>query len=363
MTYQMSRRALLRGGMLTSGLMLGAPLLAACSSGSNSTSSSSAVPAKTATPAETAALGAGTLRLPWLETVEFAGTFIADTNGYYKTVGFSSFTLTPGGPTATPVETELVAGKALFGISTPDLAAAAVVKGAGLKIIGATFQKNPYAVMSLASKPIHTPKDMAGKKIGVAALDESAWTAFLKANNIDPASITTVPVQEDPTPLTTGTVDGFLGYITDQPITLRSKGFPVETFLLADYGYALSGDVYEATETTITEHRDAVKAFLRTQIMGWKKALADPALGATLAAQQYGKSLGLDAAEQTLTAKAENTLVLTADTKKNGLLTITPELIDQNIAALKLGGTTVTAGQLFDLSILTEVYQEDPSLV
>lgn len=362
MTYQMSRRAVLRGGMLTTGLMLGAPLLAAC----GSDSSSSAAPAKTtpvAAPATTAAVGAGTLRLPWLETVEFAGTFIADANGYYKAAGFSSFTLTPGGPTATPVETELVAGKALFGISTPDLAAAAVVKGAGLKIIGATFQKNPYAVVSLASKPIKTPQDMTGKKIGVAALDESAWTAFLKANNIDPASITTVPVQEDPTPLTTGTVDGFLGYVTDQPITLRSKGFPVQTFLLADYGYALSGDVYEVTESTIAEHRDAVKAFLRTQIMGWKKALADPALGATLAAQKYGKSLGLDAAEQTLTAKAENTLVMTADTSKNGLLTITPELIDQNIAALKLGGTTVTAGQLFDLSILTEVYQEDPSLV
>jgi len=365
-TYQMSRRAVLRGGMLTSGLMLGAPLLAACgsaSSSSSSSSSSSAAPAKTATPATAAALGAGTLRLPWLETVEYAGTFIADANGYYKAAGFSSFTLIPGGPTATPVETELVAGKALFGISTPDLAASAVVKGAGLKIIGAMFQKNPYAVVSLASKPINTPKDMVGKKIGVAALDESAWTAFLKTNHIDPASITTVPVQEDPTPLTTGTVDGWLGYITDQPITLRSKGFTVETFLLADYGYPLSGDVYEVAETTITEHRDAVKAFLRTQIMGWKKALADPALGATLAAQKYGKNLGLDVAEQTVTAKAYNALVVTADTRKNGLFTITPELIDQNITALKLGGTSVTAGQLFDLSILTEVYQEDPSLV
>ena len=361
MTYQMSRRAVLRGGILTSGLMLGAPLLAACSSGS-SAAPAKTTPAKT-TPAKTAAVGAGTLRLPWLETVEFAGPFIADANGYYKAAGFSSFTLTPGGPTATPVETELVAGKALFGISTPDLAASAVVKGAGLKIIGATFQKNPYAVVSLASKPISTPQDMIGKKIGVAALDESAWTAFLKANSIDPASITTVPVQEDPTPLTTGTVDGWLGYITDQPITLRSKGFTVETFLLADYGYALSGDVYEVTETTITEHRDAVKAFLRSQIMGWQKALADPALGATLAAQKYGKNLGLDVAEQTLTAKAENTLVLTADTRKNGLFTITPELIDGNITALKLGGTTVTAEQLFDLSLLTEVYQEDPSLV
>ena len=352
MTYRMSRRALLRNGLLASGLMAGAPLLAACGNGN------------TAGSTKAGALGAVSLRLPWLETVEFAGSFIADTNGYYKAAGFSSFTMISGGPTATPVETDLVAGKALFGISTPDLAASAVVKGgAGLKIIGATFQKNPYALVSMASKPINTPRDMIGKKIGVAALDESAWAAFLKANRIDPASITTVPVQEDPTPLTTGTVDGFLGYITDQPISLRSSGFKVDTLLLADHGYPLAGDVYEVTDTTITEHRDAVKAFLRTQIMGWQKALADPVLGATLVVERYGKNLGLNVAEQTLEAKAENMLVLTADTRKNGLLTITPELIAENIAALKLGGTNVTAGQLFDLSILTEVYQEDPSLV
>jgi len=42
---------------------------------------------------------------------------------------------------------------------------------------------------------------------------------------------------------------------------------------------------------------------------------------------------------------------------------MTPELIAENIATLKLGGTNATAEQLFDLSVLTEVYQENPSLV
>ncbi len=354
MTYQMSRRAVLRGGMLTSGLMLGAPLVAACGT---------AAPAKPAL-AKTGAIGAGTLRLFWLENVTWAGSYIADTDGYYKAVGFSSFELISGGPSATPVETDLVAGKALFGISSPDLVAAAVVKGgAGLKIIGAQYQKNPFTMVSLASRPIRTPQDMIGKKIGVQAVSESIWAAFLKANHINPSSITTVPVQYDLTPLTSGTVDGWLGYIYDEPIALRSQGFKVETFLLADYGYPLAGNVYVVTDTTITKHRDAVKAFLRAEIMGWQKALADPALGATLAVQKYGKNLGLNVAEQTLEAESEVMLVLTADTRKNGLFTMTPELIAQNIAALQLGGTTVTAGQLFDLSVLTEVYQENPSLV
>ena len=352
MTYQMSRRELLRGGMLASGLMLGAPLLAAC--GNDNTSA----------PAKAGTFGTGSLRLPWVENVEFAGSYIADTNGYYKAAGFSSVTLISGGPTATPVETDLVAGKALFGINTPDLVASAVLTGrAGIKIIGAQFQKNPFAILSLADKPIRTPRDMIGKKIGVQAIVEPVWAAFLKANHINPRSITKVPVQADPLPLTTGTVDGWVAYITNEPIILRSRGFKVETFLFADYGYALAGDVYEASDKTIRERRDAVKAFLRAQIRGWKQALADPALGARLAVDKYGKNLGLTVAEQTQQAEAQNTLVLTDDTRKNGLLTMTPELIAENIASLKLGGINVTAAQIFDLSVLTEVYQEDPSLV
>src|SRR5882724_9742983 len=166
----MSRRALLRDGMLASGLMLSAPLLAACGQDNK------------AEPARAGAIGAGSLRLFWLENVEFAGSYIADTSGYYKAAGFSSFKLISGGPTAIPVETDLVAGRALFGISAPDLVASAVVKGgAGIKIVGAQFQKNPYAILSMADKPIKTPRDMIGKKIGVQAISESVWAAFLKA--------------------------------------------------------------------------------------------------------------------------------------------------------------------------------------
>jgi ABC-type nitrate/sulfonate/bicarbonate transport system substrate-binding protein len=352
MTNRMSRREMLRGGVLASGLMLGAPLLAACGNDSSSA------------PGAAGAIGAGSLRLYWVKDVEFAGSYIADTDGYYKAAGFSSFTLIGGGPTATPVETDLVAGKALFGISSPDLVASAMVKGgAGLKIIGAQFQKNPYALMSMASKPIRTPQDMIGKKIGVQASVESVWAAFLNANHINPSSITTVPVQFDPSPLTTGAVDGWLAYITNDPIVLRSRGFKVNTFLFADYGYPLAGDVYVVTDTTIKEHRDAVKAFLRAQIRGWKKSLADPALGARLAVEKYGKNLGLNVPQQTLESETQNSLVQTDDTRKSGLFTITPGLIAENIATLKLAGTSVTAEQLFDLSVLTEVYQEDPSLI
>jgi hypothetical protein len=97
-------------------------------------------------------------------------------------------------------------------------------------------------------------------------------------------------------------------------------------------------------------------------IKGWAESIKDPALGAKLATTVYGKDLGLDEAEQTLESAAQNTVVQTADTKANGLFTVTDELIAETISTLALAGLKITADKLFDLSILKEVYQADPSL-
>ena len=78
--------------------------------------------------------------------------------------------------------------------------------------IGAQYQKNPFAIMTLASKPIKTPQDMIGKKIGVQATNNAVWLSFLKANNIDPGKVDKVVVQFDPSPLASGTVDGWFSF-------------------------------------------------------------------------------------------------------------------------------------------------------
>jgi ABC-type nitrate/sulfonate/bicarbonate transport system substrate-binding protein len=388
----LDRRTFLVRGLQFSALTVGGGFLAACSSSKSSTASSAApsasAPAASA-PASSAAASAATsavasapasspaaasatavadlgtldFRLSWIKNVEFAGEYIADTKGYYKAEGFSTVNLQGGGPTATPIETDLVQNKTFCGISSPDTTAAAVVQGAALKIVAAQYQKNPFAIMSLAKAPIKTPQDMIGKKIGVQATNESIWDTFLKANNIDPSKITKVPVQFDPTPITTGTVDGWFSFITNEPITIAGKGFPVTTFLLADYNYPLVSEVYVVRTADITANRDKIKAMLRAEIKGWKDNIADPGAGAALAVNTYGKGLGLEVAEQTLESAAENKLIVSDDTTKNGLFTVTPELIAENIKTLAIGGSTVTADQLFDMSIIDEIYKDDPSLI
>ena len=358
MSQALNRRAFL-GRSLTAGAGMaaiaagGSTFLAACGSDSKSSSTGSTT--------GSASFGTLDYQLSWIKNVEFAGQYIADTKGFYTDAGFSSVNLMAGGPTVQQ-DAVVASGKALLGIGSPDITAPAILQGAPLKIIAVLFQKNPFCVMSLAKTPIPNPQAMVGKKIGVQAVNEPVWNSFLKANNLQDANITKVPVQFNPQPLTTGEVDGWFSFITNEPNLLKVQGIDTVTFLLNDYNYPLVSQTYMATTDSISKKADALKAVLKADIMGWQESIKDPALGATLAVEQYGKDLGLTVEEQTLESKSQNELIVTADTKANGIMTATNTLLEETISTLALGGTTISMDQLFDLSLIEAVYSENPSL-
>jgi ABC-type nitrate/sulfonate/bicarbonate transport system substrate-binding protein len=188
------------------------------------------------------------------------------------------------------------------------------------------------------------------------------WNAFLAANKIKSSDVDVVPVQFDLTPLTSGQVDGWFAFYNNEPLELQVKGYKTTAFLLADYGYQLSSQTYIVTDDNLKQKRDEIKAFLKAEIRGWKKALADPALGAKLTVTKYGKTLGLDQKEQQLEIAATRKLAITPETQKNGLLTMSPKLIAENISTLARSGVKVSAADLFDASVINQVYKENPSL-
>jgi len=367
---QIDRRGFIRlgtTGMAAVGLASAGGLsafLAACSSGSSSTAASgvSGASASGASGVAAPTFGSVSFQQSWINNDEFSGEYLADTRGYYLKEGFSSASLLTGGPNVDQ-DAVVQSGKAFIGVSSPDITSAAITQGADLIIVGAQYQKNPFAIMSMAKTPILNPQGMIGKKIGVQSGNQAVWNAFLKANSIDPSKIDEVPVQFDPTPLTVGTVDGWFSFITNEPNLLKSKGFDTYTFLLNDYNYPLVSETYMVQTSALTTGRAQLKAFLRAEIRGWHDSIADPSAGPYLAVTKYGKSLGLDLGEQTLESMAQNKLILTPDTIANGIFTITPESIAKSIGTLALGGTTITAPKLFDTSVIDEIYQENPELL
>ncbi|MCX6503198.1 MAG: ABC transporter substrate-binding protein [Microbacterium sp.] len=336
-------------------LALSALALSACSGSSDASSSASG-------DGDSAGKTDLTLQLSWIKNEEFCGEFFAETNGYYDEAGLA-VTMVPGPSTST---TELISGTADFGMS--DAVAAGTVianEGAPLKIIGTTYQKNPFTILSLKDGgDIATVEDLKGKKIGVQDSNTSLVMAFLAANGLTTDDVTIVPVQYDPAPLINGEVDGFTAYLTNESIIVENEGYEVTNLPLADNGLPFPAETFLATDDMITNDPETVKAFLKAEIQGWSAAINDPEECARLAYEDFGADLDLNPVTSEAGAKAQlEQLVVSDETVENGIFTISDELKDATVESLADAGIVVTADQLFDTSLLEEVYAENPDLI
>lgn len=380
-----SRRSFLRVAGLSAAALGGGGLLAACGGGTDTaaTSASSASTSATAATSATEATASGSttsagsmtmapagtygdikLQLSWIKNYEFGGEFFATENGYYTEAGFSSVELVTG-----PVQSaeELVAtGEVAVGLSAPDATARYILdSGAALKIIGSTYQKNPFCILSLQEgKPITAPADLVGKNIGVqSGTNQSIFEGFLKANGLTPDQMTITPVQFDPSPLYDNQVDGFMSYVTNEPFLAKAKGFTPVTLVFADHGLPLTAETFTVLQDTIDNDREMLKAFLYAEIKGWTDSVADPEGTAKLVVTKYGADLGLTEASEAEQAAAQNDLIVSDDTKANGIFTLTEEKQKEIVDAIALTGYEITVEELFDLTLLDEVYASFPDLI
>ena len=331
--------------------------LAACASDDSSTGGD------TSASGEAADFGDLSVQLSWIKNEEFSGEFFADSEGYYTDAGFSNVTLTAGPSTGTA---ELLSGSVQFALSDAvSIGTVVAEEEAPLKIVGATYQKNPFTILSLADGGnIVTPEDMKGKKIGVQASNTSLFEALLAANGLTTDDVEIVPVEYDPSVLVNGDVDGFVAYLTNESITVASQGLETVDLPFADNGLPFVAETLTTTDQLIAENPELVKAFIIAEIKGWSDAVNDPEAGAQLALTTYGADLGLDEANsiEGATIQAEQ-LVVSDETAENGLFTISDELQTETLASLAGAGIDVEAADLFDMSLLAEVYEENPELV
>lgn len=332
----MDRRIFLRrAGALGAGLVLGA--------GRGALRAAAAAPP----------LGRIAYQLGWVKNFQFAGEYFADARGYYRRFGVE-VDLLSGGPTVN-IEPAVMSGKALVGQSMPDLLATANAKGASLRIIAACYQRNVSAIISLARTPLVEPRDMIGKRIGVQITNLVIWHAFLRLNGIAQAAVTTVPVQFDLTPLATGEVDGFFGEVIDDAVELRESGVAIHIMPFADFGYHMLTATYEVTTASLAdpERRSQLVAFMKGDLLGWRDVLRDPAGAARLTVERYGRQNGLDYRRQEASCIVQNEFIVSPETAQHGLFWMSPQRVDQTLAALDAAGVHARA-DYFTNEILDE---------
>lgn len=345
-TTSLRGRRGLRAATTVVGLATVLAITTACSSTTSSSSSSSG-----------ASVTALTLQTSWIPLVQFGGSYVAEKEGYYKKNGVDVKIL-PGGPEVDSMAA-VESGKADIGMGNADTVAQANANGADLVIVAAGFQKNPLAILSSAAKPINTPADMEGKKIGVPTGDEAAQDAVIKYNKLDASKITSVPVSFDVAPLVSGEVDGLWVFYDEQPIAYEeAAGKAGVTMLTADYGLDVYAQVYAVKKETLEDptKKKAIEGFLKGEIEGWQNYVKDPTEAVALTVNDYGKSGGLTIEEQTKQAKLQMDLLVTDDTKKNGLLTISDSGIAKNLTTIASLGIKGATKSLFDTSLLKDIY-------
>ncbi|GAA1802115.1 ABC transporter substrate-binding protein [Nesterenkonia flava] len=302
------------------------------------------------------------IALSWIENAEFAGEFFAQENGYYADHGFSSVEFVPG---PGPIENMVASGEAEFGTSNAVATGEIIAEeGAPLKIVGAKYQHNPFTILSLADEAnIETPEDLEGMTIGVQqGGNEALFEAFMEVNGVDPSTVTVVPVEYDPSPLIDGEVDGFFAYVINESITVELLGHETTDLLLSTNGLPFVAEAFITTEEMIEENPELIKDFLAAEILGWKDAITDPEEGARLAVEEYGAHLDLEMDKELRQAEVQIDLVLTDEVRENGLFTISEEHQQESVDSLTRAGVDVTTEDLFDLSLLEELLEENPEL-
>ena len=326
------------------------------------------------TPDGEASYGEISVQYSWIKNEEFAGEFYAYDKGYYDEAGFSNVIGISGPDTGVA---KLLSNTVQVALSDAASVGAAIAEqDAPLAIIGATFQKNPFTILSLADGGnITTPEDLKGKKIGVQDSNASVFSAILKANGISPDEVEVVPVDFDPTPLMNGEVDGFMAYLTNEALTVELAGYEVTNLPYAENGVPYVAETFTVTDQYLAENRELLKAFLIAEIKGWSDVFANPTDDSVALVTEYynqaasdnGEGLEavfgeLDPVKTGKGLEAEKLLISTEETEANGLFTISDDLKAQTVASLAAAGWDVSVDDLFDTSILDEIYEENPEL-
>lgn len=291
-----------------------------------------------------------TMQAAWINDAEFTGYFTAIDNGYYKDEGLD-LTYLSGGPDVIP-ESSIVAGKADLALTTPDTTITAIVEqGAKFKIIGAQYQKNPHGIISLASKPINTPKELEGKTLAVPPVNVISVEVMLKINGVDRAKVNIVPYAYDPTPLIKGEIDASLDFTTNVPYTIKqASGADAHSFLLYDFGYTIFQDTVVVTEETLATKRKELVSWLRASRKGWHETLKDPNVYPPKFADSWFKGTGRTIDNEVFFNNAQKPLI----ENPGGAFAMSEDGIAKTLEALGQAGIKGTR-EMFDTTLLQEI--------
>lgn len=255
----------------------------------------------------------------WIPQIQYFGFMAAAYKGFYKMEDIDG-SLLAGGPGIVSMRV-LDSKQSEFSlVGSGDAFVNSFVEGMKSVNIATEFQRSPAGLISLKDNPILTPQDAIGKRIGLQEGSTQAWMVVCAKNGIKDSDYELVYVSTDPTVLVDGTVDGYWGYMTSQPGTLRLAGYECEFLDPFKWGNPSLGNFILCRKDYLREKRDVVVKWLRATIRGHVYAMNHIEEMLDYVMDTYGKDLGLNREQQYNEAMDQLKFLESDLTKEKGLM-------------------------------------------
>ena len=295
--------------------------------------------------------------LAWIPSVDDAGFWLAQDRGYFATNGLT-VTHVPGGPNAPSALVALAAGSVQIAMTDWLSVIDASAKGNDFVIIGASYPIIPAGLMSLPTRPIRQAADILDKRILVQ--DPNHHVIFDAILSMHDLPIRYVAMQSgfSADPLFAGDGDGYLCFLTDQPLALEAAGKrPEKDFVVVgvrDLGFDIPENLLVVKREFLDASRPAVIAFLRALAHGWEDNNRDPTIAAKILFERFGVEYGLDIPLET--RKNATQIPFTKSPQNGRVLWISPAQVRTMYRVAGIAGRTglKAQGRLFDLGALDQ---------
>lgn len=231
----------------------------------------------TASAAKPPTLDKVTFRLAWVYDMAEVGVLVAKEKGYFEKEGLD-VTIEPGGFGLDPIKL-VAAGSNDYGIGGAGNLLLARAQGVPIKAVAAEFQNTPVGFITHKDSGITTFQGFKGKRVGIqtGADTDVLYRALLAKNGMTPKDVREVPIQFDMGPFVNKLIDVLPAYVTNQPITLKGKGFETNVITASSQGLAYYGNVFFTTEKKLKDNPEQVARFVRAVRAGWSDALTNKA--------------------------------------------------------------------------------------
>jgi len=211
----------------------------------------------------------------WAPQSQFAGYYVAHERGFYRRHGID-LTIARGGPERSPT-TALQSGTADF--VTLMLSTAVQRRAAGMPLVNVAqvMQKSALMLVARRASGILSPRDLAGRRVGLWPADFQVQPLALFRNY--GVAVTVVDQAYSIDVFLRGQADAVSAMWYNEFHEILMAGVPaaeLTTIFFHEHGLNFPEDGLYALESTVRRDPGLTCAFVRASIEGWYEAFAAP---------------------------------------------------------------------------------------